>query len=396
MPTVKAIKSHEPLRTATTRYILDYGGRGSGKSVAASQAFLYRAANRKGRALAVRKVARTLRVSVWPRLLSELSDWNLLPRCKINKTEMSVTLPNGSEINCIGADDPEKIKSVQGAWLAWIEEADSLTEADFDAIDFSLRSGGDTILMTFNPPPTTPGTDHWIKARFIDRHDPDATVLKTTWRDNPFLPELYTRRLEDLKETNPDLYRMWALGEFVGLSGAIFKNWAIVPGIPDDAAFLGYGLDFGFSVDPAALIACYRYNGELYYREVVYETGLTNKDLMDRMEQAGVSQSQEIIADSAEPKSIEELRRAGWNVKPAVKGPDSVRKGIDYMLQFKHNVEQGSAGLIKEFGAYSWKTGSDGKPKPEPVDAWNHGIDAIRYRVSRSRTMPSLVEIPGL
>jgi phage terminase large subunit len=328
--------------------------------------------------------------------LAELSDWGIVHKCKLNKTEMSITLPNGSEINCIGADDPEKIKSVQGAWLAWVEEADSLTEQDFDAIDFSLRAGGDTLLLTFNPPPQAPGQSHWIKSRFIDRHDPDATVIKTTWRDNPFLPEQYTRRLEELRHTNPDLYKMWALGEFVGLSGAIFKNWRIVPSVPSDAAFLGYGLDFGFSVDPAALIACYRYDGELYYREVVYETGLTNADLMARMEESKVSKSDEIIADSAEPKSIEELRRAGWHVRPAVKGPDSVRKGIDYMLQFRHNIEQGSTGLIKEFGAYSWKADRDGKPKAEPVDAWNHGIDAIRYRVNLNKRAPGLVEIPGL
>lgn len=396
MPTAKAIEAHKALFKSESRYILDYGGRGSGKSVAAAQAFLIRASSRKGRALAVRKVARTLRVSVWPLLLSTLSSWHWLGRCKINKTEMSIKFPNGAEVNCVGMDDAEKIKSVEGAWLAWIEEADSLTEADFDAIDFSLRSGGDTILATFNPPPAVPGVPHWIKARFIDRKDNDATVIKTTWRDNPFLPTSYTRRLEDLANTNPELYKMWALGEFVGLSGAVFSDWGIVDKIPDDAEPLGYGLDFGFSVDPAALIACYRYNGEYYHREVVYETGLTNADLIKRMREAGVTKTDEIVADSAEPKSIEDLRRAGYHVRPAVKGPDSVRAGIDYMRQYRHNIERGSEGLIKEFGAYSWATGKDGSPKPVPVDAYNHGIDAIRYRIYRKQAKPSLAQLPGL
>ena len=381
MPTIDAIGVHRPMVTSDARYVLDYGGRGSGKSVAASQAVIELALKRKGRVLAVRKVARTLRLSVFPRLRSELAAFGIIDRCQVHKQDMTFVLPNGSEINCIGLDDPEKIKSIEDPWLAWIEEADSLSEDDFNAVDFVLRQGGDKILMTFNPPPMTPGTSHWIKDRFVDKADPTATVLKTTWRDNPFLPRVYTDRLEALADTNPELYRMWALGEFVGLSGAIFTNWAIVDTIPSDAKFIGYGLDFGFSIDPAALIACYQYNGEYYYREIVYQTGLTNRDLAEAMREAGVSPDDEIRADSAEPKSIEEIRREGFFVVPATKGPDSVRAGLDYMRGYRHNIERGSAGLIREFGSYSWKTGSDGKPRPQPIDDFNHGIDAIRYRL---------------
>lgn len=381
MAKIRAIKAHRPLFDAESRYVLDYGGRGSGKSVGASQAIITRALQRRGRFLVVRKVARTLRLSVFPRIRAELSDLGILDRCQVNKQDMTFHLPNGSEINCIGLDDAEKIKSIEEPCGAWIEEADSLSEVDFDAVDFVLRQGGDVILMTFNPPPMVPGSSHWIKARFIDRSDPAATVIKTTWQDNPFLPQAYVDRLHALKETNPELYRMWALGEFVGLSGAVFTNWGIVDAIPGDATFLGYGLDFGFSVDPAALIASYRYNGEFYHREIVYQTDLTNRDLATVMRDNGVTFRDEIRADSAEPKSIEELRREGFFVVPAAKGPDSVRAGLDYMRGFRHNVERGSTGLIKEFGSYSWKTDRDGKPKPQPIDDFNHGIDAIRYRL---------------
>ncbi len=391
MPTIKFIHAHLPILHPEPRYVLDYGGRGSGKSVAASQSIIKMGMERKGRLLAVRKVGRTLRLSVFPRILSELSAWGILPKCHVNKTDMKITLPNGSEIDCIGADDPEKIKSVEDAWYAWIEEADSLTAEDFDAIDYSLRSGGDRIVMTFNPPPSIPGVPHWIKDRFIDRADPDATVIHTTWKDNPFLPAKYIERLQSLEQTNPELYRMWALGEFVGLSGAIFQNWEVVDAIPDNADFIGYGLDFGFSIDPAALIASYRYNGELYHREVIYATGMTNADLIAAMKEAGISPEDEIIADSAEPKSIEELRRAGYFIKGATKGPDSVRAGIDYLRGFKHNILRGSTGLITEFGTYSWKTGTDGKPKATPIDAYNHGIDAIRYRCYKPQSRPVFI-----
>lgn len=394
MPTIEFIGKHRPMATATTRYVLDYGGRGSGKSVAAAQATIETALKRKGRLLAVRKVARTLRLSVFPLLVSQLKAFGLASAAKINKTDMSITLPNGAEIDCIGADDPEKIKSVTDAYFAWIEEADSLTESDFDAIDFSLRAGDDRLILTFNPPPAVPGVPHWIKARFIDRADKQATVIKSTWRDNPFLPKTYVARLEDLQDTNPELYRMWALGEFVGLSGAIFENWDIVDEIPDDAERIGYGLDFGFSVDPAALVESYRYNGEYYHREAIYQTGLTNSDLIALMREIGIKG--EIIADSAEPKSIEEIRRAGFDIRPAIKGPDSVRKGIDYMRGFRHNIERGSANLIKEFGAYCWQTAKDGSPTPKPVDAFNHAIDAIRYRINKQVAAPSLAAIPGL
>jgi phage terminase large subunit len=385
VPEIKAIAAHRFLVETKKRYALDYGGRGSGKSVAASQALIELALKRKGRVLAVRKVARTLRLSVFPRLIAELSEWGLLSRCAINKTEMTITLPNGSEINCIGLDDPEKIKSLEKPWLAWVEEADSLTPSDFDAVDFVLRQGDDKIIMTFNPPPLTVGSTHWIKDRFIDRKDEQAIVKKTTWHDNPFLPETYIARLNQLKETNTDLYRMWALGEFVGLSGAIFDNWQIVDAIPDDAEFVGYGLDFGFSIDPAALIASYRYNGEYYHREIIYQTGLNNRELARAMEESGVDKGVEIVADSSEPKSIDELRASGFFISPAVKGPDSVRAGIDYLRGFRHNVEVNSSGLIKEFGSYCWRVGKDGKPRPQPIDAFNHGIDAIRYNCYRAQ-----------
>lgn len=385
MPTVKAIKAHRPMVDSDKRYILGYGGRGSGKSVGASQALIELGLKRKGRILAIRKVGRTLRLSVFPRIRAELAAWGILDQCSVNKSDMTFTLPNGTEINCLGLDDPEKVKSIEDPWLAWIEEADSLTEDDFNAVDFVLRQGDDKIILTFNPPPMIPGSSHWIKDRFIDSRESSAEVIKSTWRDNPFLPAVYTERLEALKKTNPELYKMWALGEFVGLSGAIFTNWCVVDAIPTEAKFIGYGLDFGFSIDPAALIACYKYNGEYYHKEVVYQTGLTNRDLAEAMTAAGVTRHQEIVADSAEPKSIEELRREGFFLRPAVKGPDSVRAGIDYMLGFKHNIERNSSGLIREFGSYCWKTDSNGKPKPQPVDDMNHGIDAIRYRIFDGR-----------
>lgn len=382
---IEILSAHRFLTTSTARYCLDYGGRGSGKSVGASQSLIEQLINKKGVGLGIRKVGRTLRLSIWPRLLSELRKWGIFDKCKINKTDMSIVLPNGSEIICLGLDDPEKIKSIEGASLAWIEEADSLTEQDFDAIDFSLRQGGDKIIMTFNPPPLAEGVQHWIKNRWIDQNFPNSEVRRTTWKDNQrFLPKDYIERLLSLEKSNPDLYRMWALGEFVGLSGAIFKNYDIQDP-PENAKLLGYGLDFGFADDPLALIAVYQAGQEVYLEELIYSTGLTNQDLIQELRDLGINRYSEIIADSAEPKSIEELHRAGFNVKPAIKGQDSVRQGIGVMQSIRLHISKNSDNLKKEFASYCWRRDKSGRALPVPIDAWNHGIDAARYRITYNR-----------
>lgn len=382
---ITRLKAHEFLFDSPKRYLGDYGGRGSGKSVGASQAFLFRALQRPLPAIIVRKVARTNRLSTYPRIIAELAAMKIIHLCNINKSEMTIKLPNGATIFFLGMDDHEKIKSIEGAWLAWIEEADGLSEQDFDSVDFSLRQGGDTIIMTFNPPPTIPGAVHWIKQRFIDGADPDCDFRKTTYLDNVrFLPTKYVERLELLKKSNYELYQMWALGEFVAMQGAIFTNWGVVDKIPPDAAFLGYGLDFGFTVDPAALIASYKCNGEFYHQELIYQTGLTNQDLIAEMRTLGVDGR--IVADSAEPKSIEDLRRAGFDVSKSVKGQDSVRAGLDYLRGFRHNITSDSTGLIREFGSYVWKQDRNGKSKPEPIGSFNHGIDALRYNCCKTES----------
>jgi phage terminase large subunit len=138
-------------------------------------------------------------------------------------------------------------------------------------------------------------------------------------------------------------------------------------------------LDFGFSADPCALVAMYAYENTIHFDEVIYRTGLTNSDLSTLMKSSGIGQHSRIVADSAEPKSIEDLYRAGWNIHPAKKGPDSIRFGIDAMLSKTIAVTPRSSNLLKEFYSYSWKQDKNGKYLPEPIDAYNHGIDAARY-----------------
>jgi phage terminase large subunit len=374
-----------PYLKEDARIIDLYGGRGSGKSVFASQKIVMQASSEENhKILVVRKVAKTIRLSVWPRLKNVIYGWGI--PAKLNKSEFTITFPTGSEILCVGADDPEKLKSLEGITSAWIEEATELTEADFDNIDVALRNEQhhkNQIVLTHNPVPIVPGEKHWIQERIINVKSPDIKVLKTTYKDNVFLPETNRKRIEALKDTNMSLYKMWGLGEFTTLEGVIFDNWDIVDEIPENARHLGYGLDFGFTLDPSAFIGVRQHDVDIYVWEVFYQTGLTNQDISKEFEHAEISKMDEIVPDSAEPKSIEELRRLGWNVYPSIKGPDSINHGINYMKQFRIHILRGSHNLIREFSTYCWGRDKNNKLLPKPVDENNHGIDAIRYRMTR-------------
>jgi phage terminase large subunit len=163
------------------------------------------------------------------------------------------------------------------------------------------------------------------------------------------------------------------------LQGTVFENWAQCDSVPTDAEFIAYGMDFGFTNDPSTLIAVYRFNGELYLNELIYQTKLTNSDLIARLKELNVTSQQMIVADSAEPKSIEDLRRASFRIEGAKKGADSIRNSIDTLQAFKLNVTKSSINLIKELRNYKWVTDNDGKHTSQPIDSYNHAIDAIRY-----------------
>jgi phage terminase large subunit len=159
---------------------------------------------------------------------------------------------------------------------------------------------------------------------------------------------------------------------------------------------IGYGLDFGYGQDPASLIGVYERNDEIWLDEIIYQHGLTNQDLGILIKDAGIKRTDEIIADSAEPKSIEELYRQGFNVHPAVKGPDSVNAGINKMLEYKIHITPRSKNVAKELTSYSWSKDKDGNILPKPVDMFNHAIDAVRYRLMTRQKQLKASSLKGL
>lgn len=396
---VRINKAFLALYDLRCRYIVVYGGRRSSKSWSVSQLLVRRAAENPGRKIIVmRKVATTLRLSVWPRILNALEEAGLLQDCDINKTEKVIVLPNGSTFEFVGADDPQKLKSLEGATDYWLEEANEFDEIDLDTIDAGLSNEQPwpcQVWLTFNPVPVLANYVPWIAARFVNKitHtlgvvkvEGNVAILRAWYKNNACCPKATVDLLEGYAKTNPDLYKLWALGEYTYLEGVIFKNWDVVDHAPAGVHDRGYGLDFGFTVDPSALVHVWTRElpdgrQEVWAREELYETDLNNFALGRRMRELGVSPTADIIADSSEPKSIDEICSMGFNVYPATKGPDSVRSGLQQMQSMVIHLLRGSTNLEREFATYCWKKNKDGKELPEPVDANNHAIDAFRYRV---------------
>ena len=167
--------------------------------------------------------------------------------------------------------------------------------------------------------------------------------------------------------------------EYGNITGLVYDTITMVNEIPSNAKFVCYGLDFGFTNDPTAVVEIYRHDNDLYLNELIYESGLTNEDIANRLKQFGVTRQQEVICDSAEPKSIEELYRQGINAKPTKKGADSIKNGIDVLKRFKIHLTNKSTNIRKEFRSYKWAVDKTGKTTGKPIDKFNHGMDAIRY-----------------
>jgi len=398
--TLQLNEAYAQLQDLRTRYVVVWGGRRSGKSRAASDLLGIRAGKHHRRVIAcVRKVGTTIRLSVWPRI-KEMADLVYGPgRCAANKTEYTIVLPTGSEFLCLGADDPEKLKSLERVTDVWIEEATEFDEQDFNTLDTGLSALVDpppSIWLTFNPIPVTgdePDAQHWIQRRFplggeereLDRLyiEGDAALLRTNFESNAFCPEATRRNILAYRETNPALWRMWGLGLFTRLEGVILSNWDTVDASPDRPPDF-YGLDFGFADDPAALVALWE-GSEDYVDEVLYCPGLTNQQLAGAMAAAGLRRGQDtIIADCAEPKSIAELRADGWLVIPCLKGADYKRSAVQAMNQRKTHVTRRSVNLRREAATWCWRRDRrSGRALPIPTDGNDHGTDAWIYAKHR-------------
>lgn len=374
---------HYPLYTCQSRYLILYGGAGSGKSRFACQKWLVRilagmTCNIIHKFLFLRKTSPAARKSVYALTKWYVHEWGLEPIVDINKTEMSFSFKNGSEILCSGLDDPEKLKSIEGITGEWMEEATEFAKDDFKQLNLRLR--GKTarykqIIMTFNPIDAM----HWINKYFFEGQHNLTTINHSTWRDNRFIDKEYIDILKDLESEDENYYNIYSEGKWGVLRNVIYSNYEIIAEgeWPTEFDEVIYGEDFGFN-NPSGLLFIGIRDQEIYLEELIYKTGLTNTALIDEMKSVIPEKyrSKSIFCDSAEPARIKEIRLAGFNAMEADK---SVKDGVDFVKRKHLKIHPESTNLIKEIKGYKYKEDKNGNVLEEPVKFNDHLMDPLRY-----------------
>lgn len=293
-----------------------------------------------------------------------------------NRSHLKYTFTNSSYIEFFSVDDEAKLRGARRNVL-YVNEANNI---HYDAyLQLAIRTSGD-IYIDFNP-------THRFWAHTEVLSEPDSEHIILTYKDNEGLPESIVKELEmnrDKAKTSSywaNWWRVYGLGQIGSLEGVIFSNWQEIKIdlIPESAKLLGYGLDFGFTNDPTALVAVYKYGDKILLDELIYQKGLTNAQLASKMEQVMGDKRGIVYADSAEPKSIAELRSYGMHVLPAKKGKDSIIFGISLLQEYEMLVTARSNNLKDELRRYSWVKDRDGTTLNVPISTFNHAIDAIRY-----------------
>src|SRR5574343_213869 len=363
------------------RYLNLYGSRGSGKSQFVGQKLLMRCLKEKNHLfLLVRKVHRTIKGSQLKLLKRLISEYKLNKYFTFYENEIKCI--NGNGFVTAGLDDAEKLKSMEGITGYWIEEATELTEEDCRNVDAVMRGKLPNYkqgILTYNPV----DIEHWLNKVNL----PGAMTLKTTYLDNKFIDTEYGQMLESLKEQNPDLYKVWALGEWGTRQDLIYVPFEKLDTYPAEFDEVIYGLDFGYNNETALIEVGIR-DKEYYLTEKIYETKLTNTDLIDKLSRLITNKSLQIYADCAEPARIEEIARAGFNISPADK---SVKDGIDFLKSLKIYSNYDNENLNNEVGSYYWKKDRNGKLLDEPVKMSDHLLDATRYAIYTHSKLGNIV-----
>ena len=382
--------------------ILMVGGGGSGKSYFSFQRAVIRAMQDKRKYLIVRKSATDLRRSCWVDLNNTIKQFKIESLCKVNQTNLTIELTNGSVFLCMGLDDFNKVKSIPQITDIVIEEASEITFDDYSQLKMRLRGNGklrnQMVLMT-NPISKA----NWIYKFFYAEgcQEENCLIHQSTYKDNRFINETTVRTLEGYKKTNPMFYRVYCLGEFGSIAKQIYTNYRVEELDIDDLRTKGYahliGLDFGYVNDPTAIIESLldEENKRIYIIREFYQTGLLNDEIAAQLKLMGFAKST-IIADSAEQKSIEEIRRSGIaRIKPCTKGKDSVRQGIQHLQQYELVVDESCFHTIEELENYSWKKDRQTQEYiNEPIDEYNHALDALRYSLQCISARHQLKTLP--
>jgi phage terminase large subunit len=348
-----------------TRTTIHYGGTRSGKSYALLQWVIVKCLEGKEDVVIVRKTIPSLKRTIikdFEDIMTSLELWN---SNDFNQTDRIYSFYTGSTISFISTDNPEKLRGLKSSIL-WLEEANEIDEESW--FQLRIRCTG-PIILSLNP---TISPHHWIRG--ID----EATQYFTTFKNNPYLEKEVVNAIKALERTNPKAWRTYGLGEFVQNDKAVFQ-FNVIDWVPDDAEFVCIGMDFGYSNDATAIVSLFRKDREIYLVENCYERGLVTNDIAAKLKNIVGDNRWEIWADSAEPRLIEELYRLGFNIRPVVKGKDSINFGIQVLQNYSINIPKTCQNIVNEFYGYEWETDRFGKQLDRPIDFNNHAIDAARY-----------------
>ena len=348
-----------------TRVTQHLGGTRSGKSYALLQWCIVKALSGKETITIVRKTIPSIKRTVlkdFKDIMQSLGIWN---ESEFNISDRVYTFnQTDTQIQFISTDDAEKLRGLKSSIL-WLEEANEIDEESY--FQLQIRTTG-PIILSLNP---TISPFHWI------RQMQDCTRYFTTYKDNPYLEKSVVYAIEELRSNNPKAWLIYGQGQYSGNDRAIFTfeqcEW-----VPEDAEFVCWGIDWGFAQDPTALVAIFKNGNNVYLVESLYEKGMVTKDIADHLRKC-VNGREEIYADSADPRMIEELYREGFNIKPVTKGRDSISFGIQVMQGYKLYIPKTCQNLINEFYSYQWSMDKHQHVTDRPEGGLDHLIDAARY-----------------
>jgi phage terminase large subunit len=301
----------------------------------------------------------------------KIMDWvgNWIPE-NFNKSNLTYTFKNGSYIEFFSADQPDKLRGARRDVL-FINECNNV---DFESYQQLAIRTKKFIYLDYNPT-----NEFWVHRELIGQPNTDFIIL--TYKDNEALDDNLVKEIEKARDKAvtsaywENWWKVYGLGQIGSLEGVIFTNWQQIDNIPVEADLIGYGLDFGYSNDPTSIVEIYKYNGKRVVNELCYQKGLSNAQIAKF-----INTNHPVYCDSAEPKSIAELRSYGVRAEAVIKGSDSINFGIQIMQEQEYLVTSKSINLINELRKYAWdKDRKTGQTLNRPIDMFNHSIDALRY-----------------
>ena len=355
-------RNYDALYNNEARFIINEGGSRSSKTYSLCQLIMvYCLQNPQKVVSIIRKTFPALRATAMRDFLEVLKEAGIYDKTSHNMSEHIYTFPNGSIVEFFSVDDEQKIRG-RKRHVAWCNEANELFLDDFTQLNMRTEQ---KLIFDYNPSDST----SWLYELPKD----ESILIKSTYRDNPFLPDSIKRQIEDLKRTDEALYQIYALGEHAISKANIYSNWTFLPHRPARFTQFVYGLDFGYN-HPTALMRIYWHEKDIFIEPVIYESYLTTSNLIDRMASLDVEKETEIIADYARPEIIAEMNNAGYNVLNANK---VVKKGIDNIKTFGV-FALADKNLEKEYQNYKWKKIGD-TITDEPVKLFDDAMDAVRY-----------------